>query len=471
MSAAGGVSERERRNGGAYISAGTYGCVFSPPLKCTKTSIHPHKRTVGKVFSSKESASGEIADVETIKRFDPEYKFTVPYLGQCTVSSNKFLPTDEVGKCRKHITAEPKIYKQLLFEHGGYDLTMLFTNPGTIDIAFDDFLAACIPVLEGIQRMQVAGYVHADIKPQNMLLDESRTALRVNLIDFGLMGPLNEIKSRFWSHRHEYPYYPPEFRIFDAMRHGVKDEEELLKVCWNNLRSLGQRWPSWMNTYWPRKAYESEMRAAVKNFMKMPLRTFYDEFDEFISPKVDVYGMGVALLEIIYENEMRNALKVKSQPLFKKAMRQVLLPMVHPNVYKRISIEEAIAKMKGLFGEIVPLIEPAHLTKEECIAKSVKELRVLLASYGLPVSGTKAIMCARLQKAHTLAAAPTGDLKDKKDSKDSKDCNKSEAKGGYSITELRAMAKKLGLAHQKKRKEICHELELEATKLPKAASR
>ena len=468
--------------GGAYISAGTYGCVFSPPLACEATDnpIKQNQRSIGKLFSDPESSKKEVRDAERIKKFDPEYKFTVPYLGQCITSKRKFTESDEVQKCRKHVDGTRTYFNQVLYGYGGIELTTYITKPENVNVNFDDMLRACLPVLEGIKRMQTQGLMHTDINPNNMLLDNSGPSPRVNLIDFGLMSKLSSLKTRYYVHAHRYPYYPPEFRIFDTRRHGVIDEYELVNACWNNLSSL--KLPDfgfWMNSLWPQNVYSYEINNVVRELTELNLLKFEKAFDKIIAPSVDAYSFGMTMLEIAYNLEITKKLVLSSPEFYKNVLSTVILPLVHPNVFKRLTLDEAIVRLSRCInnksatrGSQQQEVTKPSLASDECMQKTGNELRALLAQHGLPKYGNKTVMCARLQGKigtklpNSEMLPPMTPLPPAKNSNELqrygkllKDCNKSEALGGYPIVELRAKAKKLGLAHQKIRKEICQDLQ------------
>jgi serine/threonine protein kinase len=406
--------------GGAYVSEGTYGCVFAPPLACKKPIKSHPKPVVGKVFSRLDSATDEVKEIARIRRFDPDYKFTIPYVGKCSTAKRDFVPSDETNKCVKHIGFSPS-YTQLVFEHGGYELTKLFKQPNATMLNFDDVIAACLPVFEGIKRMQKKGLGHFDIKPENILIDDSQTPLRINLIDFGLMGKLTELKSQTYMLEHSYMYFPPEYKILHHVNTGDTDLTNVLVACWKNLNVLGYlQFQTWMNKRWPNQKYAVEMTLAVYEQLKKPPSELNRDFDKIFAAKADVYGLGIALIEVIFNLESKGAVRVRSVALFESLVRELLLPMVHPNAYKRISMDDAIVKLKSLIrsgspspsasatpaaaavtaataATIATSIALPH-TKAECEKLKVVEIRALLEKHGLPKYGNKDKMCERLTK-------------------------------------------------------------------------
>ena len=71
-----------------YIAEGSYGCVFSPPLKC----LNKKKTTAsqaGKIFNNRDSMEEEKELAEKINKIDPKGKWTVPYYGSCFANVNE----------------------------------------------------------------------------------------------------------------------------------------------------------------------------------------------------------------------------------------------------------------------------------------------------------------------------------------------------------------------------------------------
>ena len=439
--------------GGAFINSGTYGCAFSPPLKCKKNTFHAYPRdndtfvskVIGKVFSDANAFSAELAEIERIDRFDPSHIFTVPFLGNCKTHKNSFKPSDETPKCHRHLTPTRAIYNQLMYEYGGYDLATLYEKPANQSIVIDDLVRAYLPILEGILRMQTAGYAHADIKPPNMLIDPTATqqTLKLYLIDFGLLTPLKDLKIQFFLHEHHYPYYPPEFRIFNSVRRGIYEHRSILQMCLDNFSFFHTgTFMQWINKRWPR--YLLELDTAVLFLIKMPFHQLVLDFDDEYAKKVDLYGLGMSIVEIIFrlETTFPNHLHVSSSAFLDRLLTEVLFPMIHPNVFYRITVQDAIDRIKKIFPSLsmakaqahapprahpikpkkpvkshaikdghtalpnkpnVPSpaspaspTRPVSISKQECAKLKVSQIREMLEKHQLPKYGTKQVMCERL---------------------------------------------------------------------------
>ena len=128
-----------------YIAEGTYGCVFSPHLKCEKST---NNTQAGKIFRTKSSMREEKKLAEKIKKIDNKGKWTVPYFGNCTTDIRKASISDNVNNCGwiNRYTTE---VEQLIYQNGGIDLHQLVTNFKLLDEHFflDDLIPLFVPLL------------------------------------------------------------------------------------------------------------------------------------------------------------------------------------------------------------------------------------------------------------------------------------------------------------------------------------
>ena len=512
------------QSGGNFINAGTYGCAFSPPLKCTDASKNPAPSTskyIGKVFSKTSSMSDELKELQKIKLFDPTFLFTVPYVNHCIVHKKNFKASDEVIKCTRHIKPTQLLYPQLISNYGGIDLNNLYTHPSKYPFEMDELIRLCLPVFEGIQRMGAQELAHVDIKPPNMLLNLDVTPPKVYLIDFGLLTKFKDLKTQFYLHEHRYPYYPPEFKIYTHHRKGIYDTRVIFQSCIDNFAYFNSnQFFRWISKRWPN--YLRDLQMAIQSMQTTKFGDFVKDFDSEIAPRVDSYGIAMTLIELIYRLEIitPSHLKVKNKAFFDECMQTILFPMIHPNVYSRIPIDLAIVLLQDLMAKYptVPVppkktvpppppqkssssspsspTKPSPLTMEQCQKFRLVDLQEYLSKHNLPKYGKKEVLCQRLIKAindkHTEHKSAKRILKEaiKRDKKQPRgpvpgpgptnipppqndvqreidrlyrkslaDCQQTDKKGGYTITELREIARQLRLTHTKKKDEICKELQ------------
>lgn len=501
--------------GGAFVSSGTYGCVFAPPLKCTEVKKNALKYTqgnVGKLFTLKKTQEEELTEVKKIHLFDPNHLFTVPYVSNCVVSKKGFMPSDETSKCTSHVKPHNNTYYQMMYQNGGIDLSKLPGQQNTYPILFEDILRQCVPVFEGIVRMGEKQLTHADIKPPNVLIDLQKAPYKLHLIDFGMLMDFKDVKTQFHLHQHCYPYYPPEFQIFHCKRLNTaasRDPSIMGNICKKNFDYFGRDdFIDWISSQGMH--YETELSSSVTHLIGLPLKTFITEFENVFVTKIDSYGIAMTLLELLFRLDGRGSTHVKNTAFVGECVTDVLFPMIHPDPYQRISIDEGEKRLKRVirqfpngnhtpatltpaamsstsqantaFYTIASPEKPSPMKKDACMKLKVVEIRQHLTQNNLPKYGNKGVMCDRLvdamnknynqqkhaanilNKAIQVDSVSTGKkvvphaLIDQHYKKALADCKKTQDKGGYAVPELRKIAKALDLDHKIKRHEICDEL-------------
>lgn len=379
------------KSGGKYVSSGTYGCVFTPPVECINKTSHGHGY-VGKVFTNQESYKEEVDIMDIVKDIDPNQSFTIHYTDACEIAKPKrkdllYSP----GKTPRDVCMRLSSgLMQIVYPHGGVDM-FSYSRQNSVEAlggnytkaygAFVKWFASLGPVLKGIETMGERGIVHMDIKPPNMLFDDVH--FQTKLIDFGLMrkfttmydGPDSLIASK-------YMFFPPEFvchyyfasivdshsqftlpstsailsHVFGSMRSHFKSPLSTFKGLGIDPKAeLATMIDSFHAVFGPTIAKNpSDIGQAISSMFKPWLE------------KADVWAMGVSVLDII------NAMGLlpikehdkKAQPLpVKKRMPisveirmrlvcELIAGMVHVNPNLRWSIQRTIQR----YNEIMPLI-------------------------------------------------------------------------------------------------------------------
>jgi len=423
-------------DGGSFVNSGTYGCVFNPPIKCfRKKNVSAMTNAAGKIFDDDKSFKDEYNELKKIHKLDPKYKFTVPYIGHCKVHTKDFQPSDEADKCTRHISQTKNKYTQLIYKFGGIDLNKYYKYPTRYFIHFEDFVRLFLPVMEGIRRLGDKKIAHVDIKPENLLLDLS--VPKIYLIDFGLITPFNMLKDETYFHDHEYPYYPPEFKVLSLLKSGNYTVDEAMDVFMKNFNFYNQAvFMKWVTSKW--STYTKTLRDFFESFVKSSLKDVQTLFEKAYVQKLDSYGLAMTLIEIIYRLSSTKQLVLKnpSKDFTKHLLQQVLFPMIHPDPIKRMDINNAIPILEGLLTQyvttpvpsptqvppvppapaapaapvpgsppkkapVIPVESPPSPTKPplsltECLNLKIKQIQELLKKFKLPTYGNKAALCKRL---------------------------------------------------------------------------
>jgi serine/threonine protein kinase len=184
------------------IKRGAYGCVLKPSISC-KNKVINQEKTVSKVFEIEDYYEEELAIYEIMKIIDPERKYTLSKLDECSLSK---IPKEAILKCKYKFSEFPK--KQIIYEYGGIDLSELIKT--NYDIK--SLMPGIINIVDGLISLDNAGYCHRDIKETNIVFKNNK----FYLIDFGLLIKFDNLydEDQDYVLRFNYCYYPPEFKIY-----------------------------------------------------------------------------------------------------------------------------------------------------------------------------------------------------------------------------------------------------------------
>jgi hypothetical protein len=297
------------KKGGKYVASGTYGCVFSPPIKCTvhKTrfanKLYDPRHKVGKVFSHAADAVDEKILIEKIRKIDPKHEWTVPMHLYCSVKH--FAPKDEKNRCPllSEDVSRTKVYPQLIYEKGGKDLYKWVKKAIIEDWSVvkkrNLFVKMCEnlrPVLVGLKKLNDAHLLHADIKPGNMLFDGKK----MYVIDFGLMRTSKNFYTFENRHllKHNYLYYPPEFKIFAYSQQSSDTSFHFKKYLenygFNHKQEMASKYDSIKKTY---SIMLDSLKEKGKGSKQLNVNNLGRIFNKSVD-RVDVYSLGMTLYDL-----------------------------------------------------------------------------------------------------------------------------------------------------------------------------
>lgn len=326
-----------------FIASGTYGCIFGPSLECKEDVVKPQKtRFVSKVFSDDDNFKKERNIQMKIESIDPLHSFTIPYYGDCTVS--KFKKSNSADKC-EHIDTNTKYtYKQLLYQYGGKDFVKyMIVKKGSI-ASFKKLLIQFYPVITGLKVINEKGYVHLDIKPDNILYYKNQ----VYLIDFGLMSKKHEIFDMKHVLDHDYPFYPPEFKMYI---HGKTSFNKFISRFLENFSyhyKVGSKTEDVYNILLNTIGYTKEDQE--KDFISL-VRLYYQSSKNItnFTDKIDVYSLGI-VFALLYSwskfNKVSN--KAKKNAMINTLIKDMIKGMIRFDPEKRLSIKELCEKYDSL---------------------------------------------------------------------------------------------------------------------------
>jgi serine/threonine protein kinase len=350
-------------DGGSYIESGTYGCVFSPHLKCRGVKNIP--KSVGKVFNKARYADEEARITKKVtKDIDPKGKFTLPVLAQCDI--DYFRQTDQVNKCP---LIKPGVdintYKQIVYPHAGKSLedvlndrTRMRGSPAT----FLKLLKLFRPILEGLGKFTDHQLIHNDIKPNNIMYTKGK----LYLIDFGRLTHHDEmftramvpflIDDKYW--------YAPECKAFvhprssgaEALYRGVMRN---FAGCRYLIRALSTHLR--MN---PLADLEAFFNAQVPQ----------KQYKNLFAGKIDMYSLGFVIIDLYLWSEYHEQIYKTNSP--KAVIREMVINLIRGMVQfdprKRSTSEDALAQLDDIFKLMDCLKRPTAEVKRSPSAHGQK---------------------------------------------------------------------------------------------------
>lgn len=384
-----------------YITEGSYGCVFSPPLKCLNNK-NTTSSQAGKIFNKRDSMKEEKKLAEKINKIDPNGKWTVPYYGSCFVNVNETRPNDNIYKCNKYTKHIP-ITEQLIYKNGGIDLNNFINHfELLIDTLFiDDLIPLFYNLLKGLRTLNEKQLAHCDIKPPNMLYNFDE--FKFYIIDFGLTTPYNKISSfsNYNMLNHVYPYYPPEFKIYVQLIIHKDTNVNINNILENYSRYLPRGFFDFMSKYIdiPLQLKQFAIKCQKnKDVFKYKFNT------EYVS-KIDVFSLGMTFVEIFYRLSIKSQIKLRNKTFFDNFMKLVIVPMINMDADERYDATKAYNMLKILLKKYhkktdssssLSSISNIKIPVSNCNKLKRIEIVELLKKQNKPVYGNKSVLCDRL---------------------------------------------------------------------------
>jgi serine/threonine protein kinase len=350
------------------IGEGSYGCVHKPSLTCKDKTVNYN----GKVskYMNNRAARTEMKEYSAIQNIDKDADYYMGHPIYCKVDETNPININAIRECEegKEILNENKMVENntlLIMKDGGLDLHEFVKKykdeekTQELQEKIEKFWMECHRLLKGLRVFINNQFVHHDIKPQNIMYNESEN--RLNYIDFGVSQNMKNIietsnansyiRAKFWWN------YPPEMRFYhkkEYMEFFTKSDDDKSELYLNYLNSYNTNrnvnMPStFSNTFKMLFGYIENPKTVEKQ-----LKTkFFEDLEEFFindsytkrnymeflgdsTITIDIYGLGVSLMYVL-----TNTPHLIDNNLFEE-LYDIFYKMMHPNLLERYDIDVLI---------------------------------------------------------------------------------------------------------------------------------
>lgn len=336
------------------IGYGTYGCIYKPPIKCSKkgkTLRINYANKIAKLLTQK-SANTEYAEYDKVSKIDPKNKYHLGKPVLCEADAEDLKKQTDEHPCNKYEKErDNQEFRLLIMEYGGTELKEYIKNKKDMTM---DFWKKARNLLEGAQLFAKHNLTHRDIKPSNILLNPK--SKRLIYIDFGLTHDMTELKNKIldgtkktkfhWIYPFEYGLVqnsiniismsPPDADAFyqktanlilhDSLTDEYKNVEKIFTMMDDRIFPLNQAKKESM-------IYDSI--DAIRQFANA------EQFIEAMVKSIDAFSLGLTLNETL--NAFYDAGKIDD--IFYKEMHAIFARMTDFNLKERLTDYKTIIEL------------------------------------------------------------------------------------------------------------------------------
>jgi len=301
------------------LGAGSYGCVYYPPPgDCSTCKDLPHGSRQPRVCShgvvkvmDENSANEEIELLRRVGRIDPRGHFHWRLLKVCPApKSIDDWPVDDAGRpCPNDLGPNPKL---LYFPYGGRPFTDLVQGSDIFSLVD---LLAMRRVFLGLRTFQKNGFVHADIKPANLVYVRSSHSPSLSLpfyikfIDFSLSFSATRPSLTYAT----YGFWPPETILLTSHR---TSSASTLKSYAKKARIKALEFATTKSPAALEAKMDSQMEDPRFSGWLDQMKTWHDSpssLREIVRTKFDIYGLGVTLMALHTFGNFSSELRTNSR--------------------------------------------------------------------------------------------------------------------------------------------------------------
>ena len=340
------------KKAGEAIAAGSYGCVFKPPIKCAD-GRKGYEKGISKLLKNKDAEEEMevinnvmpiLTEIPNNERYfipNSEMPFYDCKIGEfseedldntkeCTNlkyineirKRKKELTVQEIQLIKNYILNNKKDFTIIQQADGGIELTKFI---GTIPIKnlTDDYLQKlnkniCDLIKNGVVKMNNKGLLHLDLKPENMVIEPELPLIRI--IDWGFAKRVNNYKNVNDLERNLLAWtimfnVPPSSILFESgainyinnnyngkniddilnkiFKHHEKDNHR--ELLFNLINKLGKD---------PHNTWRSFLGSVITKYTKYSKFDAFNYFKEVYRHNVDIYSVLVIYVYFINYNKI-----------------------------------------------------------------------------------------------------------------------------------------------------------------------
>jgi len=298
------------------LGAGSYGCVYHPPPEgcstckdLTQGSRKPRVCSHGVVkVMDQQSADEEIHLLKRVQEIDPRGHYHWKLIKVCRApKSMDAWPADDFGTpCSIDFGSNPKL---LYFPYGGRPFADLVQGNDVFSLVH---LLAMHRIFLGLRTFQRNGFVHADIKPANMVYVRPSHSpsfsipFYIKFIDFSLSFKASRPSLTYAV----YAFWPPEAIL---LTNRASSSTNTLKTYAKRARVAALEFATKQTPLLLDVKVDGQMAGSRFERWIDQMKTWHGSpasMREIVRTKFDVYGLGVTLMTLYtygnFSSELKN---------------------------------------------------------------------------------------------------------------------------------------------------------------------
>ncbi len=357
-------------NKSVLIGSGAYGYVFHPMLTCIKKKseiITPYyrKNKVSKLFLDKSSSMDEYSQKRILNEINKDNQFLIKPIDICQVAeSNKDHIEKAIGQ-----EINMKDARHILYRYGGSEF--LKTLKAGDMITTEEFYNLIYTFLIDLSNFQKSGYVHYDIKNDNVMFDK-----KLYLIDFGLMRNrfMEDFENTFyyvWSPEVVYLNITKDFK-FDFLSYVLTNYETLIgrreyRKLYDKYVTFGSgssgyaKFLESINDYVYLYDFGIGQQFEVENddldiIQMININPSYKSYfkglpnlsTDILTPKQDSWSVGMLLINYFYVMYQKGRIP---DPIYAHVIKMINRRILNINAIKRSTIEQFAREFESYFRD------------------------------------------------------------------------------------------------------------------------